>query len=140
MAKILQKRKGKNGVGILVDRELKEFVVEVRWVNYRLMYIKLVVGAWMRRSRGASGRACGYGNVHGGVDFGDRNPGGTLLLDFVKAFELVIANSSFPKREEYLVTFQSIVAKTKIYYLLLRRCNRGLCKDCKVIWGEALVS
>ncbi|XP_019235201.1 PREDICTED: craniofacial development protein 2-like [Nicotiana attenuata] len=36
--------KGKNGVGILVDRELRELVVEVRHVSDRLMTIKLVVG------------------------------------------------------------------------------------------------
>ncbi|XP_070032051.1 uncharacterized protein [Nicotiana tomentosiformis] len=37
-------QKGKNGVGILVDRELRESVIEVRRVNDRLMIIKLVVG------------------------------------------------------------------------------------------------
>ncbi|XP_070025301.1 uncharacterized protein [Nicotiana sylvestris] len=36
--------KGKNGVGILVDRELRESVVEVRQMNDRLMSIKLMVG------------------------------------------------------------------------------------------------
>ncbi|XP_019237909.1 PREDICTED: craniofacial development protein 2-like [Nicotiana attenuata] len=36
--------KGKNGVGILVDRELRESVVEVRRVNDRLIAIKVVVG------------------------------------------------------------------------------------------------
>ncbi|XP_070014414.1 uncharacterized protein [Nicotiana sylvestris] len=56
------------------------------------------------------------------------------------AFGLVIANSSFPKREEHLVTFQNAVAKTHIDYLLLKRCDRGLCKDCKVIPGEILVT
>ncbi|XP_019226427.1 PREDICTED: uncharacterized protein LOC109207881 [Nicotiana attenuata] len=40
----------------------------------------------------------GYGEVHGGFDFGERNGGGTLLLDFAKAFGLAIANSSFLKR------------------------------------------
>nr|XP_009586747.1 uncharacterized protein LOC104084560 [Nicotiana tomentosiformis] len=35
---------GQNGVGTLVDRELRESVVEVRQVNYRVMTIKLVVG------------------------------------------------------------------------------------------------
>nr|XP_016450932.1 PREDICTED: craniofacial development protein 2-like [Nicotiana tabacum] len=40
----LEGRKGKNGVGILVDRELRESVIESRWVNDRLMAIKLVVG------------------------------------------------------------------------------------------------
>ncbi|XP_009779000.1 uncharacterized protein [Nicotiana sylvestris] len=48
---------------------------------------------------------CGYGEVHGGFGFEDRNAGGTLLLDFARTFELVMANSSFPKREEHLVTF-----------------------------------
>ncbi|XP_075106801.1 uncharacterized protein LOC107825810 [Nicotiana tabacum] len=82
----------------------------------------------------------GYGEVHGGFDFGDRNGGGTSLLDFAKVFEMVIANSSFSKREEYLVTFQSAVAKTQIDYLLLGRYDRGLCKDCKVIPGESLAT
>ncbi|XP_070045576.1 uncharacterized protein [Nicotiana tomentosiformis] len=80
----------------------------------------------------------GYGKVHGGFGFGERNGGGTSLLDFTKAFGLVIANSSFPKRERHLVTFQNTVAKTQIDYLLLMRGDRGLCKDCKVILGELL--
>nr|XP_016468397.1 PREDICTED: uncharacterized protein LOC107790939 [Nicotiana tabacum] len=84
--------------------------------------------------------AGGYDKVHGGFDFGERNEGGTSLMDFAKAFGLVIANSSFPKREEHLVTFQIAVAKTPIDYLLLRRCGRGLCKDCKVIPCEILLT
>ncbi|XP_019261048.1 PREDICTED: uncharacterized protein LOC109239007 [Nicotiana attenuata] len=174
--------KGKNGVGILVDRELRESVVEVRRVNDWLISIKLVVGectinvvsAYVPQAgldeeikrrfwEGLDDIACsippaeklfiggdfnghigstagGYGEVHGGFDFGDRNSGGTSLLDFTRAFELVIANSSFPKSEEHLVTFQSMVAKTQIEYLLLRRRDRGLCKDCKVISGETLAT
>ncbi|XP_019258340.1 PREDICTED: craniofacial development protein 2-like [Nicotiana attenuata] len=174
--------KGKNGVGILVDRELRESVVEVRRVNGRLMSIKLVVREctlnvvsayapqasldeevkrcfWegldkILRSIPSVERlfiggdfnghigstADGYGELHGGFGFGDRNAGGTSLLDFARAFELVISNSSFPKREDQLVTFQSIVVKTQIDYLLLRRCDRGLCKDCKVIPSETLAT
>ncbi|XP_070055362.1 uncharacterized protein [Nicotiana tomentosiformis] len=37
---------GRNGVGILVDKDLHELVVEVRRVNDRLMTIKLVVGGF----------------------------------------------------------------------------------------------
>ncbi|XP_075076465.1 uncharacterized protein LOC142163112 [Nicotiana tabacum] len=62
-----------------------------------------------------------------------------MLLDFAKAFGLVIANSRFPKRNKHLVTFQNAAAKTQIDYLLLRRCDSGLCKDCKVIPRETLV-
>nr|XP_009786819.1 PREDICTED: uncharacterized protein LOC104234882 [Nicotiana sylvestris] len=74
--------------------------------------------------------------VHGGFGFGDRNGGGTSLLDLARAFELVIVNSMFPKREEHLVTFWSMVAKTQIDYLLLRRRDRGLCEDCKATGGR----
>nr|XP_016462300.1 PREDICTED: craniofacial development protein 2-like [Nicotiana tabacum] len=82
--------------------------------------------------------AGGYTEVHSGFGFGESNGGGTSLLDFAKAFELVIANSSFSKRDEHLVTLQSSVAKTQIDYFLLRRGDRRLCKDCKVIPGETL--
>lgn len=34
--------------------------------------------------------AGGYGEVYGDFDFGDKNMGGTLMLDFAKAFEPVI--------------------------------------------------
>nr|XP_009594839.1 uncharacterized protein LOC104091257 [Nicotiana tomentosiformis] len=79
-----------------------------------------------------------YDDVHGDFNFGDRNGGGASLLECAKAFDLVIANSCFPKKEEHLVTFQSTVTKTQIDYLLLRRCDRGLCMDCKVIPSENL--
>ncbi|XP_070017988.1 uncharacterized protein [Nicotiana sylvestris] len=84
--------------------------------------------------------AGGYTEVHGGFGFGERNGGDTSLLDFTKAFELVIANSSFPKWEEHLVTFKSLVARTQNDYLLLKRCDRRLCEDCKVIPGETLAT
>ncbi|XP_009804608.1 uncharacterized protein [Nicotiana sylvestris] len=170
-----------NGVGILVDRELRESVVEVRWVNDRLMMIKVVVGrstlnvisAYAAQTvldeevkrhfwealdevvrgilpeklfiggdfNGHIGSSAGdYGEVHGGFGFGDSNRGDSSLLDFTRAFELVIVNSMFPKREEHLVTFRSMVAKTQIDYLYLRRCDRGLCKDCKVAPSENLAT
>ncbi|XP_059277913.1 uncharacterized protein LOC132032153 [Lycium ferocissimum] len=46
--------------------------------------------------------ARGYEDVHEGFGFGDRNEGGTSLLDFTRAFDLVIENSNFQKREEHL--------------------------------------
>ncbi|XP_070005825.1 uncharacterized protein [Nicotiana sylvestris] len=82
----------------------------------------------------------GYDDVRGGFGFGDRNGGGTSLLEYAKAFELVIANSCYPKKAEHLITFRSAVAKTQIDYLLLRKCDRGLCMDCKVIPSENLTT
>ncbi|XP_070054470.1 uncharacterized protein [Nicotiana tomentosiformis] len=99
---------------------------------------KLFIGGDFNGHIGST--AGGYGEVHGGFDFGERNGGGTSLLDFAKAFGLVITNSSFQKREGHLVTFQNAVAKTQIDYLLLRRYDRGLCKDRKVIPGEIVVT
>ncbi|XP_070029650.1 uncharacterized protein [Nicotiana sylvestris] len=46
----------------------------------------------------------------------------------------------FSKRKEHLVTFQNAVAKTQIDYLLLKRCDNGLCKDCKVIPSKTLAT
>lgn len=40
-----------------------------------------------------------YDGVYDGFDFGVRNRGGTSLLDNAKAFELVIANSCFQKKD-----------------------------------------
>nr|XP_016455066.1 PREDICTED: uncharacterized protein LOC107779207 [Nicotiana tabacum] len=128
---------GRNGVGILVDKDLHELVVEVRRVNDRLMTIKLVVGGGDFNSHIGT-TSGGYDDVHGGFDFGDRNGGGTSLLDFARAFDLVIANSSFSKKREHLVTFRSSVAETQIDYLLCRKYDRGLCTDCKVISSENL--
>ncbi|XP_070035371.1 uncharacterized protein [Nicotiana tomentosiformis] len=79
-----------------------------------------------------------YDDVHGGFGFGDRNGGGTSLLDFARAFDLVIENSSFPKKREHLVTFRSLVDETQIDYLLCRKSYRGLCMGFKVIPSENL--
>ncbi|XP_070055871.1 uncharacterized protein [Nicotiana tomentosiformis] len=139
---------GKNGVGILVDRDLRESVVEVRRVSDRLMAIKLVVGlitlnviSTYAPQVGLDEEVkSGYGEVHGGFGCWVKNGGGTSLLDFARAFELVIVNSIFPKKEEHLITFRSMVAKTQIDYLLLRRCDKGMCEDCKVIPSENLAT
>ncbi|XP_075083545.1 uncharacterized protein LOC142167281 [Nicotiana tabacum] len=80
----------------------------------------------------------GYDDVHNGFGFGDRNGGGTSLLDFARAFDLLIENSSFSKRRKHLVTFRSSVPETQIDYLLCRKSDRGLCTDCKVISSENL--
>ncbi|XP_059306307.1 uncharacterized protein LOC132057711 [Lycium ferocissimum] len=161
----------RNGVGILVDSDLRDRVVEVRRVTDRMMSIKVVVEGltlniisayapqaglgeeekrrfWEDLDEVVGGIppteklfvggdfnghigpiSGGYDDVHGGFGFGARNGGGVALLDFARAFGLVIANSSFPKKEEHLVTFRSSVAKTQIDFLLLRKDDKGLCKD-----------
>nr|XP_009622436.1 uncharacterized protein LOC104113838 [Nicotiana tomentosiformis] len=142
--------KGKNEVGILVDKDLRDTYAPQEgldeeakrrlWegldeiVHSTSPAGRLFIGGDFNGHIGSS--SCGYGEVHGGFNFRVRNAGGALLLEFAKAFELVIANFSFSKREEHLVTFQSMVAKTQIDYFLLRMCDRGLCEDHKVIPGR----
>ncbi|XP_070040809.1 uncharacterized protein [Nicotiana tomentosiformis] len=82
----------------------------------------------------------GYDDVHGGFGFGDKNGGGTSLLDFARLFDLVITNSSFPKKREHLVTFRNSVVETQIDYLLCRKSDTGLCTKCKVIPSENLLT
>ncbi|XP_047257537.1 uncharacterized protein LOC124889613 [Capsicum annuum] len=74
-----------------------------------------------------------YDDVHGGFIFGERNEGGTSLMDFFRAFGLWIENLSFSKKEDHLITFYSSVAKTQIEFLLLRKGDKALCKDCSVL-------
>ncbi|XP_059313693.1 uncharacterized protein LOC132064646 [Lycium ferocissimum] len=173
-----RKSRSRNGEGILVDRDLRDQVVEIRRVDDRVMTINLVLGGITLNVINAYAPQAGldkedkrrfwedldkvvrgiplteklliggdfnghigsfsnrYDDIHGSFDFGDRGEGGVSLLDFVNAFELVTASSSFQKREQHLVTFRSVMAKTQIDYLLLQKGDRGLCKDFKVIPSE----
>ncbi|XP_070017427.1 uncharacterized protein [Nicotiana sylvestris] len=62
---------------------------------------RLFIGGDFNGNIGSS--AGWYTEVHGGFGFGERNGEGISLLDFAKAFDLMIANTSFTKREEHLV-------------------------------------
>ncbi|XP_016552809.1 uncharacterized protein LOC107852259 [Capsicum annuum] len=73
----------------------------------------------------------GYDNVHGGFDFRDKNEEGAAFLDFVRAFGLVVVNFNFSKKVDHLITFWCAIAKTQIDFLLLRKGNRAMCKDCE---------
>ena len=170
----------RNGVGILVDEELRGQVVEVKRINDRLMTIKLVIRGFTLNvcsayapQVGSEGEEKmrfwealeevvrgvpssekivvagdfnghigalpgGFGDVHGGFGFGERNEEGATLLEFARAFGLVVVNSGFPKKDEHLITFRSAIARTQIDFLLLRKGDRALCKDCKVIPSENL--
>lgn len=82
-----------------------------------------------------------YNDVYGHFGFSDRNAEGVSLLNFARDFGLVVANLRFSKKKEHLVTFRSTMAKTEIDYLLLRKDDKGLCKDCKVIpSGNLMIS
>ena len=79
-----------------------------------------------------------YDTAHGGFGFTERNNGGVSVLDFAVAYELLVVNSYFKKKEDHLVTFKSGSLKTQIDYFLMRVDSRRSCKDCKVIPSESL--
>jgi hypothetical protein len=58
------------------------------------------------------------------------------VLNFALAYDLLIANTLFRKRESDLVTFQSGQHLSQIDFILARREDRRACLDCKVIHGE----
>ena len=80
----------------------------------------------------------GYQGIHGGFGFGSRNEEGINILDFASTHDLILANTHFIKRESHMITFKSGQTMSQIDFLLTRKSNRTLCKDCKVIPGEAL--
>ncbi|XP_055824398.1 uncharacterized protein LOC129892905 [Solanum dulcamara] len=82
----------------------------------------------------------GFDNLHGDSDFGVRNFGETSFLDFSRAYELVIANSCFSKKDDHLIIFRSALTKSQIYYLLMWKGDNDFCKDYKVISSQNLTT
>jgi hypothetical protein len=60
-------------------------------------------------------------------------------LNFAVAYDLLLANTLFRKRESHLVTFYSEQYSSQIDFILARREDRRACLDCKVIPGECVV-
>ena len=62
------------------------------------------------------------------------------ILGFTMAYDLIIANTYFKKRDEHLITFKSGSNKSQIDFFLTRNMDKITYKDCKVIIGESLTS
>jgi hypothetical protein len=59
--------------------------------------------------------SAGFEMVHGGFRYDSRNQEEDEVLDFVVAFDLLIANTFFRKRESHLLTYSSgLVANTLV--------------------------
>ena len=81
----------------------------------------------------------GYEQAHGGFGYGSKNQQGVDILEFVVAYNLVIANTFFRKRDYHLVTFSSGHRSSRIDSMLTRREDKQACLDCKVILGESVM-
>ncbi|KAJ7978714.1 Craniofacial development protein 2 [Quillaja saponaria] len=99
---------------------------------------KLFIGADLNSHVGSTNE--GFKCVHGGYGYGVKNEGGESILDFVVAYDLILANTFFKKRESHLITFSSWPNKSQIDFVLTRKVDRAVCKDCKVLPSECLVS
>jgi hypothetical protein len=60
-------------------------------------------------------------------------------LNFAVAYDLLIANTLFRKRESHLVTFRSGQHSSQVDFILATRENRRACFDCKVLPRECVV-
>ena len=81
----------------------------------------------------------GFERVHGGFGYGSRSQDGEEVLNFALAYDLLIANTLFRKRESHLVTFRSGQHSSQINYILARREDRRDCLDSRVIPGKCVV-
>ena len=88
---------------------------------------------------GHVGRAAtGYGEVHGGMGFGRMEPDveGERILEYALAYDLILGNTCFRKRDTHLITYKSGNAATQIDFILYPRRMRRLVRDVKVIPGN----
>ena len=79
-----------------------------------------------------------YVDGYGGMGFGTRNAEGERILEFGDAVGMVVCNTFF-KKENKAITYQSGDNRSMIHYLMVRKTDRCLVKDVKVILSEECI-
>ncbi|EYB95901.1 hypothetical protein Y032_0155g3081 [Ancylostoma ceylanicum] len=82
----------------------------------------------------------GFDRWDGGYGYGTRNGEGQRILEFAAMSDLLIATTQFRKRKSHLVTFTSGGRGTQIDFWMLRRRDRNVLVDTKVIPSEHVVA
>ena len=79
-----------------------------------------------------------YREVHGGMGYGRSEPDveGERILEYALAFDLLLGNTCFKKRDSHLITYKSGNAATQIDFILFPRAMHKFVTDVKVIPGE----
>ena len=118
-----------------VDKDL--FFDQLRAVTARIPRSELLIpcGDW----NGHVGRAgTEYREVYGGMGYGRSEPDveGERILEYALAFDLLLGNTCFKKRDSHLITYKSGNAATQIDIILFPRAMRKLVTDVKVIPNE----
>ncbi|XP_066958128.1 craniofacial development protein 2-like [Macrobrachium rosenbergii] len=82
----------------------------------------------------------GFEGIHGGRGFGRRNKEGYRLLELAEAMNLVVLNTQYEKKRSHLVTYKSGQNETQIDYVLVRKEDKKIIRDCKAIPNESVVA
>ena len=82
----------------------------------------------------------GFEDVMGGFRIVERNREGEAILEFCQSQRLKIMDTMFEKPRETLITFKSGEAETQIDFILMRKMDDILGKDCRVIPGKACLT
>ena len=118
-----------------VDKDL--FFDQLRAVTARIPRSELLIpcGDWNGHV-GSAGTE--YREVHGGMGYGRSEPDveGERILEYALAFDLLLGNTCFKKRDSHLITYKSDNAATQIDFILFPRAMSKLVTDVKVIPGE----
>ena len=80
----------------------------------------------------------GYREVHDEIGYGKLEPNaeGERILEYTLAFDLLLGNTCFKKRDSHLITYKSGNIATQIDFILFHRTMRKLVTDVKVIPGK----
>jgi hypothetical protein len=76
----------------------------------------------------------------GGFGYDEQNQEGEDILNFVIAYDLMVANTFFRKKKSHLIIFSDGQHSSQIDFVLTRREEKPNCMDCKVIPGECVVT
>ncbi|XP_047261243.1 uncharacterized protein LOC124894717 [Capsicum annuum] len=122
-----------------LDEDKKHFWKDLdKIVRGMQLTTKLFIGGDVQGHIGSTKRD--YDDVHGGFGFGDMNESRATLLEFVRGFGLVVANSSFRRRNSTWLHSAVRWLRLKMIFLLLKKANKSLCKDGKVIPSQNLAT
>ncbi|KAK6730203.1 hypothetical protein RB195_006956 [Necator americanus] len=78
-------------------------------------------------------RKDGFESCHGGCGYGARSDNGLRIPEYAVASDLIIANTQYRKRTSHSITYTSGGRETQIDFWMLRRRDRRLLQDSKVI-------
>ena len=77
--------------------------------------------------------------MHGGFGYGDRNAGGSRILEFADGLNFVICNTLSMKQESQLVTYAAGPVKSTVDYTIVRQEDKAKVRNVKVIPNEECI-